>query len=126
MLILKNFLHFCIFHETETLKKLLIFWEKELLSPGSKNKNKILPTKFLIFSQKKAFLIFGKNGTPTTTRLPSPNTPPPKKILKFQETEHSYISGNQNSKTFLYFRKKLSELLKFFYISGKGIFWPQP
>ena len=36
---------------------------------------------FLIFSQKKAFLIFQETETP-------------KKFLIFQETELSYISGN--------------------------------
>ena len=53
--------------------------------------------KFLIFSQKKAFLIFRI----TETR---------KKFLMFQETELSYISENnflspKNEKTYLYFTK---------------------
>ena len=64
--VLENFLYFFIFLETETqkkilifqqtesLKELLVFWEMELFSPSSKNKKKIHPEKFLIFSQKKA------------------------------------------------------------------------
>ena len=53
--------------------------------------------KFLIFSQKKAFLIFRITETQ-------------KKFLMFQETELSYILGNnflssKNEKTFLYFTK---------------------
>ena len=44
--------------------------------------------KFLIFSEKKAFLIFRHTETP-------------KKFIIFQETELSYISGNGNSKKIL-------------------------
>ena len=69
----------------------------ELFSPSSKKKKKNPPREnFLYFgevelsnSNIKKFLIFRKTETP-------------KKILIFQETELSYISGN---KTFLYFGK---------------------
>ena len=50
--------------------------------------------KFLIFSQKKTFLIFRETETS-------------KKFLIFQETELFYSSGNS-----LYFRKQFSELKK--------------
>ena len=48
--------------------------------------------KVLIFSQKKAFLIFWETETS-------------KKFLIFQETEFSYISGNRNPKKFLIFQE---------------------
>ena len=49
--------------------------------------------KIFIFSQKEAFLIFREIKTP-------------KKLFIFQETEFSYISGNElQVKNFLYFRK---------------------
>ena len=48
--------------------------------------------KFLIFSQKKAFLIFQEIKTP-------------KKFFIFQETELSYILGNGNPKKLLIFQK---------------------
>ena len=48
--------------------------------------------KFLIVSQKKAFFIFRE-------------TEIPKKILIFQETELSYISGNRNPKRLLIFQE---------------------
>ena len=48
--------------------------------------------KFLIFSQKKAFLIFRETETP-------------KKFFIFQETELAYISGNGNPKKLLIFQK---------------------
>ena len=60
-------------------KKFLVFWEMEL--SGS---NIIF---FVIFSQKKAFLIFRETETLKT-------------FLIFQGRELSHISGN-----FLYFRK---------------------
>ena len=74
--------------------------------------------KLLIFSQKKAFLIFLETDTP-------------KKFLIFQETELSYISGNENPKKLLIFQeltfrarkikqKKHSE--KTSYISGNETF----
>ena len=53
------------------------------------------PKKFLIFFQKKAFLIYLETETP-------PPPPPKKKILIFQETELSYISGNRNPKKISY------------------------
>ena len=61
-----------------TLRKFLILQQAEV------------PTKFMIFSQKKAFLIFWKWETL-------------KKFFIFQETKLSYISGNP---------KKLSETKK--------------
>ena len=48
--------------------------------------------KFLIFFQKKAFLIFWE-------------TMIPKRFLIFQEMEISYISGNSNPKKLFIFRK---------------------
>ena len=48
--------------------------------------------KFLIFSQKKAFLIFWETETP-------------KKKFTFQETELSYISRNGNPKELLLFQE---------------------
>ena len=48
--------------------------------------------KLLIFSQKKAFLIFWEAETPKT-------------FLIFQETERSYVSGNENSKKLLRFQE---------------------
>ena len=48
--------------------------------------------KFLICSQKKAFLIFRETKTP-------------KKFLIFQETELFYISRNGNPKKILIFQK---------------------
>ena len=48
-------------------------------------------TKFLIFSEKKAFFIFLE-------------TESPKKLLLLQETELSYISGNGNRKKPLIFQ----------------------
>ena len=91
----KNFLYFLKkrfsnFQEMEFsyifLKKFFLYFGKvtfktlELSSSNTK--------KFLIFSQKKAFLIFQKTETP-------------KKFLIFQETELSYISRNRNPKSFL-------------------------
>ena len=79
--------------EDRNPKKLLIFQEMELLNPSSKNKKK-KPyisgkklsysdiKKFLIFSQKNAFLIFREMETL-------------KKFFIFEETELSYISGNK-------------------------------
>ena len=77
--ILKNFLYFLIFPEKVTPKTNFVFLKMKLSGSNIK--------KFLIFSQKKAFLIFQKKNTQT-------------KFLLFQETKLSYISGN-----FLYFRK---------------------
>ena len=69
--------------------------------------------KFLIFSQKKAFLIFQETETPKKFLIFSQKkavltfteTETLKIFLMFQETELSYISGNGNLKNFLYFRK---------------------
>ena len=55
------------------------------------------PKKILIFSQKKAFRIFRERETP-------------KKFVIFQETELSYISGNE---TFLYFGKGIFRTLRY-------------
>ena len=55
-------------------RKFLIFRNMELANSNIK--------KLLIFSQKKAFLIFWETKTP-------------KKILIFQETEVFYISGKR-------------------------------
>ena len=52
------------------------------------------PKKFLIFFQKKAFLIYLETETPPPQKK--------KKILIFQETELSYISGNRNPKKISY------------------------
>ena len=60
--------------------------------------------KFLIFSQKKAFLIFRETETP-------------KKFLIFQEMELSYISRSGNPKKFLIFQE-----MELSYISGNGTF----
>ena len=73
--ILKKFL---IFQEMELSSLIyflyfIIFQEMELSDPNIK--------KFLIFSQKKTFLIFKE-------------TKNPEKILALQETELTYISGN--------------------------------
>ena len=54
--------------------------------------------KFLIFSQKKAFLLFQETETL-------------KKSLMFQETKLSYISGNGKPKN-LYFRTYFSKIEK--------------
>ena len=54
-----------------------MFWEWELSGSNIK--------KFLIFSQKKACLIFLETATP-------------KKFFIFQEKDFSYISGNGNPK----------------------------
>ena len=69
------------------------------------------PKKFLTFSQKKSFLTFWETETP-------------KKFFIFQETEHSYISGNG---TFLYFRKRnilifqeIETLKKFLYFRKRN------
>ena len=64
----------------------LIFQKMELSGSNIK--------KFLIFSQKKTFLVFRETETP-------------KKVFVFQETELFYILGK-----LLYFRKHLSELEK--------------
>ena len=48
--------------------------------------------KFLIFSQKKAFLTFRETKTP-------------KKFLIFQETKLSYTSGKRNPKKLLIFQE---------------------
>ena len=48
--------------------------------------------KYLIFSQKKAFIIFHETETP-------------KKFFIFQETELSYVSGNRNPKQLLIFQE---------------------
>ena len=81
------------FLEMKTLKKLLIFPKIELFSPSSKNKKNsprenflyFYIKKILIFSQKRAFLIFQETETP-------------KKFFIFQETEPFYILGNGNTK----------------------------
>ena len=54
--------------------------------------------KFLIFSQKKVFLIFQETETP-------------QKFLIFQETKLPYILGKRNPKTLLIFQevKKLKK-----------------
>ena len=73
--------------------------------------------KFLIFSQKKDFLIFRETETP-------------KKFLIFQERELSYISGNGNPKRLLIFEevtfqaRKMKKTLpgKVSYISGNVTF----
>ena len=62
------------------LKKVLIF--SCILGNGISSSN---IKKFLIFSQKKAFLVFWEMETP-------------KKFVMFQEMELSYISGNGNPK----------------------------
>ena len=59
--------------------------------------------KFLIFSQKKAFLIF-------------PETETPKKIIIFQEKELSYISANGNPKKPHSSKNKKNPTLKKFLI----------
>ena len=61
--------------------------------------------KILIFSQKKAFLMFRQTETP-------------KKFIIFLETELSYISGNGNSKKILIALKIKKTILKKF-----PIFW---
>ena len=108
-LILKNFLYFPTFQETETLKKIpyilgnqnpkkLIFQEKELLNPSSKNK-KIHPEKIVyIFLKESSFLYFGNQN------------PPPPKFL-FQETEFSELEK---------FKKTHSEKTSF--VSGNETF----
>ena len=48
--------------------------------------------RFLIFSQKKAFLIFRKTETP-------------KKLFIFQKTKFSYISGNKDPKKLTTFQE---------------------
>ena len=77
-----------IFQETGTIKKPPIFCEMELFSPPRENllilQETEAPKKFLIFSQKKASLIFWELETP-------------KKFFIFRETE--------TLKNFLYFRK---------------------
>ena len=55
--------------------------------------------KFLIFSQKQAFLKFWKMKTS-------------KKFLMFQETELSYISGNRKPKKLFIFQGFYEKLLK--------------
>ena len=55
--------------------------------------------KILIFSQKKAFLMFRQTETP-------------KKFIIFLETELSYISGNGNSKKILIALKIKKTILK--------------
>ena len=83
------------------VEKFLIFSQKKAFLIFQEMKT---PKKFLIFSQKKAFLIFRETETP-------------KKFLIFQETELFYISENGNPeeilisqemeilKNFLYLRK---------------------
>ena len=106
-LILKNFLYFLIFqetetpfpsphrfppqkilifHETETLKKLLIFPEMKPYTFQPKLENasycrKCKPKRISYSFSKKAVLIFWETETP-------------KSFVIFQETELSYISGN--------------------------------
>ena len=60
---------------------------------------KLSVSNILIFSQKKAFLIFREAEIP-------------KKLLIYQETELSYISGNGNPKKLLIFQERTSELEK--------------
>ena len=107
-LILKFFLYFLIFQETETLKKLLIFPETELFNPSSKNEKNPPRENFLSFRKPKArknfsyflkrklFLYFGKLK--------------PRKNFIFQETEFSYISGKGNPKKLLIFQEVKSFL----------------
>ena len=109
-----------IFQETETLKKLFVFWQMEIFSPTSK-KEKNLPLKnFFHFLERKLFLI-SENGNPkkvshiffkgscsyiSRNRNPPPPPPPPpkkKKIPYTLEKELFYILGNRNFKKFLYF-----------------------
>ena len=89
----KNFLHFLVFQETETPKKIPYISGNEnpkKASYISRNGTfQCTPGIYLIFSQKKAFHIFWE------TKIP-------KKFVIFQETELSYISGKGTS---LYFRK---------------------
>ena len=89
----KNFLHFLVFQETETPKKIPYISGNEnpkKASYISRNGTfQCAPKIYLIFSQKKAFHIFWE------TKIP-------KKFVIFQETELSYISGNR---TFLHFGK---------------------
>ena len=73
--------------------------------------------KFLIFSQKKAFLIFRETKTP-------------KKFLIFQEAALFYTSGNGNPKKLLIFQDvtfqarkiKNTHSRKMYYILGNGTF----
>ena len=83
------------FKETGTLKVFIIFQEMKLSNFNI--------GKFLIFSQKKAFVVFRETETP-------------KKFFMFQETEVLIFKETQTLKIFLHFRKQLSMLVK---ISGK-------
>ena len=86
------------FKETGTLKVFIIFQEMKLSNFNI--------GKFLIFSQKKAFVVFRETETP-------------KKFFMFQETEVLIFKETQTLKIFLHFRKQLSMLVK---ISGKSHF----
>ena len=71
------------------IKKFLIFSQKKAFLIFQETEN---PKKFLIFSQKKAVLIF-------------PETETLKIFLMFLKTELSYISGNGNPKKLLIFQE---------------------
>ena len=107
-LIIKKFLYFLIFWETETLKKipisgsanpnkLLLFQEMKLFSPSSKNKkihsekvsNTLILKSFLYFLKRKLFLYFRERK--------------PHKISQIVSKESfRYISGNRNPEKMLY------------------------
>ena len=72
------------FKETGTLKVFIIFQEMKLSNFNI--------GKFLIFSQKKAFVVFRETETP-------------KKFFMFQETEVLIFKETQTLKIFLHFRK---------------------
>ena len=99
---------FHIFREIETPKKIIyvsgngtslyfrkifIFQEVTFLAQIIKLSGSNIK-KFLIFSQKKVFLIFQETDSPP----PPPPPPLPKKILILQEMELSYISRNESPK----------------------------
>ena len=73
-----------IFQETETLKVFIMFQEMKLSNFNIE--------KFLIFSQKKAFVVFRETETP-------------KKLFIFRETEVLIFNETQTLKIFLHFRK---------------------
>ena len=72
------------FQETETLKVFIMFQEMKLSNFNIE--------KFLIFSQKKAFVVFRETETP-------------QKLFIFRETEVLIFNETQTLKIFLHFRK---------------------
>ena len=125
-LLLKNFLYFLMFQESETPQKFFIFQETEtlksflyfrkcnFLSPSPKNQKNARWKKFLIFTEIKPCTFpskLEKQKKSTMRNFPTlQETETPRKLLVF------FLKR----KLFLYFRKRKPR--KMLYISGNGHF----